>query len=106
MKKTTTLEEFLSQLDGNDWPCTYMVTYHRPEKLPLTRSGRARLIKYQDSLLIRWDNEIKLELELGEIPVSSFPLYQSIEYDAWENEYSNAPSFAIKIPKWDMYFNL
>lgn len=69
-------------------------------------SGNAKLINYRGSLLIKWDNEYSLEREFGQIPVSSFSLYQDIEYDARENEYSNALSFAIKTPTWDMYFIL
>jgi hypothetical protein len=105
MEKTT-LKDFLGQLEGNDWKCTYTVTYRSPGKSPLTMSGNAKLIKYRGNLLIKWDNEYSLERKFGQIPVSSFSLYQDIEYDARENEYSNALSFAIKIPTWDMYFIL
>ncbi|OFU82952.1 hypothetical protein [Streptococcus sp. HMSC10E12] len=91
--ENTTLRSVLSQLEGNAWQCNYMVTNTSLDK---TTSGSARLIFYNDNLLIKWDNEYRLEYKVGAIPVSSFSKYQNVEYDG--------RTLTIITSKWEMYF--
>lgn len=95
MKKTT-LKDVFSQLKGNDLDCSYKVT-NNGLKFPKTTSGRAKLIYHNRNILIRWDNETKLEIELEEIPPSSFADSQSVNYDG--------DSISIETSEWDIYFN-
>ena len=90
-----TLKNVISQLEGNDWHCSYMVTNTSLE-YPKTTSGNAHLIYYNDNLLIKWDNEYRLEYEVDAIPVSSFSKYQNVEYDG--------RTLTIITSNWEMYF--
>lgn len=90
-----TLKSVINQLEGNDWQCSYKVT-NTSLKYPKTTSGNAHLIYYKNSLLIKWDNETRLEYEVGEIPVASFSEYRNVEYDD--------RTLTIKTSKWNMYF--